>query len=151
MIPAGFPARSRLAYAKTKQNIKGPNFVAKKSTLALVQLPSTSPSPPRKLGEHGAALWSRVHGEYNISDAGGTELLAQACAAVDRAEALAECVGRDGAILYGKHGPKAHPALKEELAARAFICRTLQRLGINVEAIKPPGRPAGHAHWTPAP
>ena len=60
----------RLAYAKTKKNIKGLNFVGKKSTLALVQSPSTSPSPPRKLGEHGLALWSRVHGEYNISDAG---------------------------------------------------------------------------------
>ena len=92
-----------------------------------------------------------MHGEYNISDAGGIELLAQACAAVDRAEALAECVGRDGVMIYAKQGPKAHPALKEELAARAFICRTLQRLGINVEAIKPPGRPAGHAHWTPTP
>ena len=76
---------------------------------------------------------------------------AQACAAVDRAEALSEFVSRDGVMIYAKHGPKAHPALKEELAARAFICRTLQRLGINVEAIKPPGRPAGHAHWTPTP
>ena len=132
-------------------NTLGPNFVSKKSTLALVQPPSTSPSPPRKLGEHGAALWSRVHGEYNISDAGGTELLAQACAAVDRAEALAACVEHDGVMIYAKHGPKAHPALKEELAARAFICRTLQRLGINVEAIKPPGRPGGNAAWTPTP
>jgi hypothetical protein len=125
--------------------------VAKKSTLTLVQPPSTSPSPPRKLGEHGLALWSRVNGEYDISDAGGIELLAQACAAVDRAEALAECVGRDGVVIYAKQGPKAHPALKEELAARAFICRTLQRLGINVEAIKPPGRPGGHAPWTATP
>lgn len=123
--------------------------MAKKSTLTLVQPPSTSPSPPRELGKHGLSLWKRVHDEYDISDAGGIELLAQACAAVDRAEALAECVSRDGVVIYAKPGPKAHPALKEELAARAFVCRTLQRLGINVEAIKPPGRPAGHAHWTP--
>ena len=96
-------------------------------------------------------LWARVHSEYSISDAGGIELLAQACAVVDRAEALAACVERDGVMIYDKQDPKAHPALKEELAARAFICRTLQRLGINVEAIKPPGRPAGHALWTPTP
>jgi hypothetical protein len=36
---------------------------------------------------------------------------------------------------------KEHPLLKHELAARAFVCRTLQRLGLDVEAIKPPGRP----------
>ncbi len=92
-----------------------------------------------------------MHSEYGIADAGGVELLAQACAAVDRAEALADCVSRDGVMIYGKYGPKAHPALKEELAARAFVCRTLVRLGINVEAIKPLGRPGGHQHWTPRP
>jgi hypothetical protein len=39
-------------------------------------------------------------------------------------------------------GPKAHPALRDELAGRAFIVRTLERLGLNVETIKPMGRPS---------
>ena len=68
---------------------------------------------------------------------------------LDRAEQLAEAVNHDGAVLYGKHGPSAHPAIKEELAARAFICRTLARLGLNVEPIKPPGRPGGLHGWSP--
>jgi hypothetical protein len=48
--------------------------------------PSTAPKPPRKLGEHGARLWRSVTSEYPVEDIGGIELLAQACAALDRAE-----------------------------------------------------------------
>lgn len=126
--------------------------MAQQPALILTPPPAAWPAPPRTLGVHGLALWDRVNSDYNISDAGGVELLAQACSAVDRAEALAECVSRDGVMLYGKHGEKAHPALKEELAARAFICRTLVRLGINVEALKSPGRPGGQlSHWAPRP
>jgi len=32
--------------------------------------------------------------------------------------------------------------LKDELAARSFVVRTLARLGITTEAIKPMGRPS---------
>jgi hypothetical protein len=42
--------------------------------------------PPRKLGRYGADLWRKVMAEYEISDAGGLELLASASAALDRAE-----------------------------------------------------------------
>ena len=111
--------------------------------------PATFPSPPRHLGDPGMSLWVRVTTEYAIVDAGGVELLAQACAALDRAEALAACIDRDGLVLYSKSGARAHPAIKEELACRAFICRTLTRLGLNIETVKPIGRPGGHSHWTP--
>jgi hypothetical protein len=36
---------------------------------------------------------------------------------------------------------KVKKGLREELAGRAFVARTLERLGLNVEAIKPMGRP----------
>src|SRR5262245_31964623 len=36
--------------------------------------PNVAP-PPRKLGEHGTALWNSVQREYGISDIGGIELL----------------------------------------------------------------------------
>jgi len=39
-------------------------------------------------------------------------------------------------------GIKTHPGVKDELACRGFVCRTLHRLGLNVETIKPKGRPA---------
>jgi hypothetical protein len=36
---------------------------------------------------------------------------------------------------------REHPAMKHELANRAFVVRTLARLGLDVEAVKPIGRP----------
>jgi hypothetical protein len=82
--------------------------------------------------------------EYSIDDIGGIELLAQAAQALDRAEALAARIAHDGEVIYGRTGPRAHPAVKDELACRAFVVRTLQRLGLNVsiEQPRPVGRPA---------
>ena len=122
----------------------------KKPPLTIVTPDATTSEPPRPLGRHGTGLWCKVMSEYRIDDAGGIELLAQACGALDRVEALGERIAEDGEIIYGKAGPKAHPALKEQLAARAFLVRTLQKLGLNVEVVKPPGRPGGTtAGWRP--
>ena len=99
--------------------------------------------PPRKLGPSGTALWRSVTAAYGIEDAGGIEMLAQACQALDRAEALRAAIDRDGEIVRTKAGPKDHPGLKHELANRSFVVRTLQRLGLDVEAIRPVGRPTG--------
>jgi hypothetical protein len=108
-------------------------------------------SPPRDLGQHGRKLWDEVQAAYGITDRGGDELLAQCCAACDRAEALAEAIARDGSVVYSRTGvPRSHPAAKDELACRAFVVRTLERLGLNVEAVKPgPGRPPSAFGWTP--
>jgi len=54
--------------------------MAKKPTLKIVKSDSTSIQPPRKLGQHGMALWSTVQNEYSITDTGGIEILAQGCA-----------------------------------------------------------------------
>ena len=69
-------------------------------------------------------------------------MLAQACTALDRAEALGEAIGAD-VVVHTRGGSKPNPALAAELAARSFVVRTLERLGLNVEAIKPVGRPGG--------
>jgi hypothetical protein len=103
---------------------------------------SIRPEPPSKLGEPGLSLWSAIQTEYRVDDAAGVALLTQACRAADRAEALAAIIERDGMTIDTKIGMKAHPCIKDELAARAFICRTLQRLGLNLEAVKPIGRPS---------
>jgi hypothetical protein len=115
---------------------------AEKPPLTLIGPTSSEISPPRELGRYGMALWRSVQQAYRIDDAGGTELLAQACAAADRVEALAERINVDGEVVSTRAGPKAHPALRDELAGRAFIVRTLERLGLNVETVKPLGRPS---------
>jgi hypothetical protein len=105
------------------------------------------PQPFRPLGEHGDKLWRRATAEYAIDDVAGVEMLTQACQALDRAEALAACVEADGEIVRTPQGIKTHPAIREELSARGFVVRTLQKLGLNFEPLhqnlgRPPGRGA---------
>lgn len=99
--------------------------------------------PSRPIGKHGKQLWNSVTEEYGIEDAGGVEMLTLACQALDRAEDLAAAIKRDGTVIRSKGIIRDHPALKHELAARSFVVRTLQRLGLDVEAVKPVGRPPG--------
>ena len=105
---------------------------------------------PTVLDGAGRSLWDRTLAAYDIQDMARRELLAQACAMLDRAEALAEEIANDGAVLHGRGDPpKAHPALKEELAARAFVVRTLRGLGLDPPEPKRIGRPGGRlAGWT---
>jgi hypothetical protein len=113
--------------------------MAKKMALAVVG--AAPPEPPRKLGPTGGDLWRTVQAEYAIRDCGGVETLMQVCAAVDRLEAIAERISRDGEVIETARGPKAHPLLRDEIQIRAFIVRSLTRLGLNVQEIKPLGRP----------
>src|SRR5262249_28582854 len=109
-----------------------------KPPFSIVSSETIGIAPPRPLGPHGTAVWNAVQHEYGIRHRGGIEVLAQACAAVDRAEALAEAIERDGPVIYGRSGvPRSHPSVKDELACRAFVVRSLERLGLNVEAVKP--------------
>jgi hypothetical protein len=106
------------------------------------------PLPPRKLGKVGTEPWNAIQAEYAIGDAGGVELLLQSCCALD--EALAQRIAQDG--IHTRTGmPKAHPGLKEELAARAFVCRNLERLGVTNESIQAVGRPGLALSWKPDP
>jgi hypothetical protein len=125
--------------------------MAKSPPFSIVPPEPIGLAPPRPLGQHGQALWSRVQAEYGLRDTGGLEILAQLCAALDLAESLRAAIERDGPVVYGARGgaPRTHPAIKDELGCRAFITRSLERLGLNVEAVKPgPGRPAASMGWT---
>jgi hypothetical protein len=102
----------------------------------------TGPQPARSLGKHGRSLWDRVLSEYDVDDPSGIELLTLACQSLDRAEALAERITKDGAVIKTTAGPKVHPGVKEELALRGFVARQLQRLGLHLEPVRAAiGRP----------
>ena len=49
--------------------------------------------------------------DYEISDSGGLEMLMQACAALDRAEALRIEIDRDGEVIRARSMVRDHPAL----------------------------------------
>ena len=116
-----------------------------KLPISVISSQPIAPSWP--LGEHGQRLWDEIQREYAIRDAGGLAVLAQLCAALDRAEELGAAIDRDGVLVAsGKDGDgplKAHPAVREELACRSFVVRSLERLGISisVEPRRGPGRP----------
>jgi len=122
-----------------------------KPLLSVVSSRAATISPPRPLGSHGTALWDRIQAEFGIHDCGGAELLAQACQALDRAEGLAAAIARDGDVVRSRGGVfKTHPAVREELACRSFVVRTLERLGVTSESVKRPGRPpSGGVGWQP--
>jgi len=99
--------------------------------------------PPPTLDKAGATLWQSVMTEYRIEDSGGREILTQICAAADNLHDCDVAITRDGAMINTRTGPKEHPLLKQRLALRAFITRSVQRLGLTLETAKPIGRPAG--------
>lgn len=120
-----------------------------KPPLTLVGPDVTSRQPPRSLGQYGLRLWQTVLGAYAIDDVGGIELLCLACQALDRAERCRESIDEQGEALITRGCLRANPLLCDELANRAFVVRTLDRLGINTEAIKPPGKPSSPVGWRP--
>jgi hypothetical protein len=71
----------------------------KNPSLSVISARSTALPPPRPLGAQGQRLWDEIQNEYRISDTGGVEVLAQICAALDRAEQLAAAIERDGALV----------------------------------------------------
>jgi hypothetical protein len=84
-----------------------------------------SSTPPRPLGQHGQALYDRILSEYEISDAGGLQLLLLAAEATDRLQALRANIDQDGEVLRTPRGGcKPHPALRTELSTRSFIVRS---------------------------
>ena len=119
----------------------------RKTPLTLVTPDATGMGPPRELHHHGRVLWDTIMSEFSIPDAGGLEMLLQICQAVDRQQILRVEIDRDGEVIRVRGMIKAHPALREELALRSFIVRTLQRLGLDAEPIKAIGRPATGFGW----
>jgi hypothetical protein len=125
--------RSRILYAKNRLTTSVNRPLSSRDLRATVAAP----------GRARQQLWDRVASEYDISDASGVEMLTLACEATDRIQALSARIREDGETVRTPAGIRAHPLLKEELAARGFVVRTLQRLGLNFEPVRGMGRPPG--------
>jgi hypothetical protein len=102
------------------------------------------PRSPIKLGPIGQSLWDDIVSSYEFSDRASYETLAQACSAADRAEKCREQIDVDGECIKVRGGGmRDHPLLKHEITARSFVCRTLARLGLDLEPVRGMGRPPG--------
>src|SRR5262245_60267927 len=119
----------------------------KKPPLTLVTSSPFAAGPPATLGATGATLWQSLMSEHRIEDAASLETLLQICTAADSAASYAAIIAQDGPVILTKQGPKDHPLLRHELAARSFVVRALQRL--NLEPPRPVGRPNVGFGWVP--
>lgn len=89
--------------------------------------PQKPPAPPRGTGPNGAALWRDVLGEYELEEH-ELALLREAVRTVDQLDALHEISSREGLVVDGPHGSKAHPALTEARQLRIALARVVAAL-----------------------
>jgi hypothetical protein len=76
-------------------------------------------------------------------------VLEQVCGAADRIETIKQAIAADGPVIRSRAGVRAHPALQAELQNRALVIRGLEKLGLNLEPIKPHGHPTKPTGWIP--
>jgi phage terminase small subunit len=117
-----------------------------KLNLAVTATPAPSgPQPPAHLGPVARQLWLDVVSNYEFGDPASSAVLVEACNALDRSERCRLAISSDGEVFRTRSGTlRQHPLLTAEIQSRALACRLLQRLGLDLEAIRPgPGRPGG--------
>ena len=119
--------------------------MAKSSPKTLTRPEPKVPKPPRTLGQAGTNLWARISEEYDLSDAGGRELLCLICEALDRVQSLRQQIDEEGEYVSDAKGNRRDNALlRRELAGRSFISKGLQKLGLALETpARGVGRPPG--------
>ena len=105
------------------------------------------PKPPSHLASHGKALWGDLVAEYGIDDAAGLALLTTAAECLDRMRAAQKAIHEHGEVVTDRYGQvKVNPACALEKDARSGFLAALKALRLDVEPIKPvgrPGRPTG--------
>jgi hypothetical protein len=106
---------------------------------------TTGPKPPSHLGDVAKRLWCDVTDNYQVDDPASLQVLSEACSALDRAERCRRQIDADGETYQSRGGMlRAHPLLAPEVQTRALACRLLQRLGLDLEPVRPGvGRPGG--------
>src|SRR6516165_10713092 len=108
----------------------------KKPRLSLFEPGAAAAEPPASLGVDGRAFWTRLLAASYFADLSGQEFLAQMASTMDTIALLQDEIDRNGAVLRTRDGYKANPATKDLLAARAFLVRTMLRLGLSYEAVR---------------
>ena len=102
------------------------------------------PEPPKGLSKPAREFWTRLQGEYEITDAGGLAVLEQAARAFHRAEDARAMLDREGCVMKDRWGQaKTHPAAAVERDARAGVLAALRGLNLDLEPVKKIGRPPG--------
>jgi P27 family predicted phage terminase small subunit len=100
--------------------------------------------PPEHLSADSKRLFRSLQAEYGIDDRSGVLLLTTAMEARDRMKAATATIEAEGQSISDRFGQtKAHPLLVVERDARAAMLSALKALHLDVEPVRPPGRPGG--------
>jgi phage terminase small subunit len=100
------------------------------------------PKAPRHLGDDGRTLWLDLQRTYSITDAGGLTLLTTAAECMDRMRNAQKLIAEHGECTPDRYGGlRANPAVAIEKDARNGLLAALRALNLDVEPIKPIGRP----------
>lgn len=116
----------------------------------------SGPRVPAGLSERAGRLWKAVVVDYDLS-AAELEVLRGAVECLDRADAAAKVVKREGVTTVDRYGcAKAHPALDAEMRARALFNAAVRQLGVRlVDEVSVPraatsrrARQAANSRWS---
>lgn len=105
----------------------------------------TPPNPPPKgLSADAEGWWTRLHEEFDLTDAGAAFLLETALRAFDRMNEAARLIAEHGVAARDRFGQlRANPAVSAERDARAAMLAAFKQLNLDVLPPQRPGRPAG--------
>jgi len=108
-------------------------------TLKALPSPGNDPAlePPEHLTEASAAWWRHVMKGYDL-DPHHVLQLRTAAEAWDRGQAARELIDRDGPVVDGRYGPRAHPAIAIERDAKKQFLAALRALDLDGESLPTP-------------
>lgn len=110
---------------------------------------STTPRPPRHLGERGKDLYRRVVADWELT-VDSLLILEQAAATADRIQALEELVTTEGLVSKSQRGKSIHPAAVEQRHQRALLQRLLKALDLEPADDDDPKQPrTGRGRFAP--
>ena len=93
---------------------------------------SDLPKPPPGLSARARRLWADVLADHELAPA-EMELLRSACEVLDRADAAAVVVKREGVTVLDRYGsPKAHPAADIETRSRSLFAALIRQLDVKL-------------------
>lgn len=97
------------------------------------------PDPPDWCPEPERSWWTRVVTEFDLDD-DALVMLELAVGAMVRWREARETIEREGMLLDGRWGPRAHPAVAIERDARTAALRALRELDLSGQPLPYPKR-----------
>jgi P27 family predicted phage terminase small subunit len=120
--------------------MEGGVLMEKQALYAIPRTAEALPSPPKSLKKEGKALWNRVVEGFELEPY-QMQTLRLACECLDRIEACRQVLQREGLMLQGRFGAKAHPLTSVEKDNKTVFARLLREIGLDAmvdsEATRP--------------